>query len=178
VELKKRIIGLLLIALSFSIIVTSAFIYEQASQTTTQTILEIASITLNDSALGNIEEGDTVLYTPSNTSAVDNVISITTGKANVYMHIDTDLEGQSTYYNTYQIEVVVSSAPGTSTLSGTVATLSIGSPDTATGIDLDVAGDYVFDFQVTTNAKQVSGNQGSTVNITVYAESTSAYSRE
>jgi len=171
--MKKKLIGLLLIALSVLIVATSAFIYEQASQTTTQTILEIASLTLNNAALGNIEEGDTILYTPANTSAVDDVLSVTTGKANVYMHIDTDLEGQSTYYNTYQIEVVVSSAPGGSTLSGTVATLSMGSPDTATGIDLDVAGNYVFDFQVTTNAKQVSADQGSTVNITVSAESTS-----
>lgn len=171
--MKKSIFGLLLIILSFAIVATSAFIYEQASSTATQTILEIASLTLNNAALGDIEEGDTVLYTPANTSAVNNVISVTTGKANVFMHIDTDLEGQSTYYNTYQIEVVVDSAPGGSGLSGTVATLSIGSPDTATGIDLDVAGAYVFDFQVTTSAKQVSGNQGSTVNITVSAESTS-----
>jgi hypothetical protein len=170
---KKRIIGLLFIALSFSIVVTSAFIYEQASQTTTQTIIEIASITLNNAALGNIEEGDTILYTATNTSAVDNVISVTTGKDSAYLHIDTDLEGQSTYYNTYQIEVVVDTKPGTSTLSGTVATLTIGSPDTAAGIDLDVAGSYVFDFQVTTNAKQVTTDQGSTVNITVSAESTS-----
>ena len=108
---KNYYIGLLLIALSLSIVVTSAFVYEQASQTTTQTILEIASITLNNAALGNIEEGDTILYTPANTSAVDDVVSVTTGKANVYMHIDTDLEGQSTYYNTYQIEVVVDTAP-------------------------------------------------------------------
>ena len=171
--MKKSIFGLLLIILSFAIVATSAFIYEQASSTATQTILEIASLTLNNAALGDIEEGDTVLYTPANTSAVNDVISVTTGKANVYMHIDTNLEGQSTYYNTYQIEVVVDSAPGGSGLSGTVATLSIGSPDTATGIDLDVAGNYVFDFQVTTSAKQVSGNQGSTVNITVSAESTS-----
>jgi hypothetical protein len=171
--LKKRITGLLFIALSLTIVVTSAFVYEQASQTTTQTILEIASITLNNAALGNIEEGDTILYTPSNTSAIDNILSLTTGKANTYMHIDTDLEGQNTYYSTYQIEVVVSSAPGGSALSGTVATLSIGSPDTASGIDLDVAGNYVFDFQVTTNANQVSADQGSTVNITVTAESTS-----
>jgi len=171
--MKKSIFGLLLVTLSFAIVATSAFIYEQASSTATQTILEIASLTLNNAALGDIEEGDTVLYTPANTSAVNDVISVTTGKANVYMHIDTNLEGQSTYYNAYQIEVVIDSAPGDSGLSGTVATLSIGSPDTATGIDLDVAGTYVFDFQVTTSAKQVSGNQGSTVNITVSAESTS-----
>ena len=63
------------------------------------------------------------------------------------------------------------SAPGT--LSGTVATLTVGSPDTASGITLDVAGAYVFDFEITTTANQVSSDQGGTVNITVTAESTS-----
>ena len=61
--MKKRIIGLMFIALSLTIVVTSAFVYEQASQTTTQTILEIASLTLGDAALGDIEEGETILYT-------------------------------------------------------------------------------------------------------------------
>ena len=90
---KKTTIGLMFIALSLTIVVTSAFVYEQASQTTTQTILEIATITLNDSVLGNIEEGETILYTATNTSAIDDVLSITTGKADAYLHIDTDLEG-------------------------------------------------------------------------------------
>jgi hypothetical protein len=171
--MKKRIIGLLFLALSLTILVTSAFVYDQASQTTTQTIVNVASLTLTNAALGNIEEGETMLYTATNTSAVDNVVSLTTAKNNVYLHFDTDLEGQTTYYDTYQIEVVVSSTPVGSGLSGTVATLTIGSPDTASGIDLDVAGDYVFDFQVTTTAKGVSSNQATTVNITVTAESVS-----
>jgi len=167
---KKTTIGLMFIALSLTIVVTSAFVYEQASQTTTQTILEIATITLNDSVLGNIEEGETILYTATNTSAINDVLSITTGKADAYLHIDTDLEGQNSNYATYQIKVIVDSAPGT--LSGTVATLTIGSPDTASGITLDAAGAYVFDFEITTTANQVSSDQGGTVNITVTAEST------
>ncbi len=171
--MKKSFTGILLIAVSLMIIVTSAFIYDEASQTTTQTIVNVASLTLNNAALGNIDEGETVLYTPANTSAVDDVVSLTTSKNNVYLHFDTDLEGQTTYYDTYQIAVVVSSVPMGSSLTGTVATLTIGSPDTASGIDLDIAGDYVFDFQVTTTAKGVSANQATTVNITVTAENAS-----
>jgi hypothetical protein len=171
--MKRRIIGLLFIALSFSIVVTSAFIYDQASQTTTQTIVNVASLTLNNAALGSIDEGETIVYTAGNTSAVDDVVSLTTANNNVYLHFDTDLEGQTTYYDTYQIDVIVDSAPGTSTLTGTVASLTIGSPDTASGIDLDVAGAYVFDFQVTTTAKGVSSDQPTTVNILVTAESVS-----
>ncbi len=98
---------------------------------------------------------------------------MTTSKANVYLHFDSDLDGQSVNYNTYQIVVVADTVPGGSTLSGTVATLTIASPDTALGIDLDVAGTYVFDFEVTTNAQSVSSDQGTTVNIIVTAESTS-----
>ncbi len=168
--MKKSITGISLIALSLMILAVSAFVYDQASQTTTQTVVNVASLTLNNAALGNTYEGETMLYTPANTTAVDDVLSVTTSMANVYLHFDTDLETQTTYYDTYQIEVVVSSAPGGSTLSGTVATLTIASPDTAAGIDLDVAGSYVFDFQVTTTAKAVSSDQGTTVNITVTAE--------
>jgi hypothetical protein len=88
----------------------------------------------------------------------------------VYLYFDTDLEGQTTNYDTYQIEVIVSSAPGGSSLSGTIATLTMATPDTATGITLDVIGNYVLDFQVNTTAQAVSSNQDTTVNITVTIE--------
>ena len=96
---------------------------------------------------------------------------MTTGKDSVYLHFDTDLNDQSGNYATYQIEVIVDTAPGS--LTGTVATLTIASPDTSSGIDLDTAGDYIFDFQITTTAQQVSGNSTASVSITVTAESTS-----
>ena len=163
----------MLILLSFAILLVTAFVYEQQSNTVTQTITEIATITLDQGALGDIEEGETILYTPTNTSAIDQILDVTTGKANVYLHFDTDLDTQSSNYDTYQIEVIVDTAPGGSGLSGTVATLTIASPDTSTGITLDVAGAYVFDFQVTTTAQQVSSDTPTTVNITVSAESTS-----
>ena len=166
----KKIAGLMLISLSFIIVLVSAFVYEQQSQNVSQTITEVATITLDAAALGNIEEGETILYTPTNTSALDQILNVTTGKDSVYLHFDTELDGQSGNYATYQIEVIVDTAPGS--LSGTVATLTIASPDTSSGIDLDTAGDYIFDFQITTTAQQVSGDTPTTVQVTVLAEST------
>ncbi len=166
----KKIAGLTLIALSCVIVFVSALVYEQQSQTTTQTITEVASLTLGNAALGNIEEGDTILYTPANTSSVNNILTVTTGKANVFLHFDTNLDSQSANYATYIIDVIVDTAPGS--LSGTVATLTIANPDTTVGVNLDTAGTYIFDFQVTTTAQQVSSNTPTTVNIIVSAEST------
>ena len=93
----------LLIIISLVIVSVSAFVYYQASNTVTQTIVEVANITLNQGTLGNIEEGQTILYTASNTSSLDDIISITTSKANVYLHFDTDLNDQSGNYATFQI---------------------------------------------------------------------------
>ena len=168
--MKRSLTGITLIAMSLMILVVSAFVYDQASQTTTQTVVNVASISLGNAALGNINEGETILYTTANTSALDNILDITTAATNVYLYFDSDLEGQTTNYDTYQIEVIVSSAPGGSSLSGTIATLTMAAPDTATGITLDVIGNYVLDFQVTTTAQAVSSNQDTTVNITVTIE--------
>ena len=168
--MKRSFAGVTLLALSIMILVVSAFVYDQASQTTTQTVINVASISLGNAALGNINEGETILYTPSNTSALDDILDITTAATNVYLYFDTDLEGQTTNYDTYQIEVIVSSAPGGSSLSGTIATLTMAAPDTATGITLDVIGNYILDFQVTTTAQAVGSNQDTTVNITVTVE--------
>jgi Flp pilus assembly protein TadG len=173
--MKRRVLGTLLIMMSLLIVSVSAFIYEQASNTVTQTIVEVASITLTQGTLGNIEEGQTILYTPINTSSLNDILSITTSKANVYLHFDTDLEGQSGNYNTYQIVVKVGdTVPGGSSNStgDTTATLTIASPDTTSGVVLDASGDWTFDFEITTTAGSVSSDQATTVNITVSAEST------
>ena len=168
--MKRSYAGISLIVMSLMILAVSAFVYDQASQTTTQTIINVASLSLGNAALGNINEGETILYTPSNTSALDDIVSITTAATNVFLYFDTDLEGQTTNYGTYQIEVEVSSAPGGPGLSGTIATLTMAAPDTASGITLDAIGDYVLDFQVTTTAEAVSSNEDTTVNITVSIE--------
>jgi hypothetical protein len=118
-------------------------------------------------ALGDIEEGETILYTPTNTSELDQILDVTTGKANVYLHFETNLDSVSNY-DDFTIEVLVDTQPGTS-LSDPVAVLIMASPDTS--LQLDTAGDYIFDFQITTTAHQVSSNSTTAVNITVSAQS-------
>jgi len=60
---KKSLIGTLFLLLSISIPVVSAFVYESAQQTVTQTVVEVATITLQNAALGDIDEGETKTYT-------------------------------------------------------------------------------------------------------------------
>jgi len=171
----KSIAGLMLILLSFAILLVTAFVYEQQSNTVIQTITEVASITLDQGTLGNIEEGETILYTPTNTSALNQILNVTTGKDGVYLHFDTDLDGSliDDNYATYQIQVIADTVPtGSSIIVGNIiTTLAIGTPDTVATLDL--AGDWKFDFQVTTTADQVTSDTPTTANIIVSAESTS-----
>ncbi len=168
IQMRKKIAGIAFVLLSIAIMSVSAYVYESATQQTTQTIVNVASLTLNNADLGTIEEGQTITY-PTTTPALNSILSTTTSKASVILNFVSDLNLQ-TNYATYNIDVVVNTVPGGSVLSGTVATLSIGSPSTS--ITLDVAGDYIFDFQITTTANSVTSDQLETVNITVTAEST------
>ena len=157
--------GSLLIFVSVLIFSVSAFVFEQPSNTIT--------INLNQGNLGNILEGQTLHYTPSNTSALDDIICITTNQANVYLHFETNLEGQISNYDTYQIIVKVGDtipARSSNSTGDTTAILTIASPDTTSGVALDAAGEWAFDFEITTTAKSVDSNQASTVNITISVE--------
>lgn len=171
----KRLVGVLLILLSISIVSVSAYVYESAQQTITQTIQEIATLTLQNSALGNIEEGQTIYYTPSNQSDLNDIISVITTKNNVYLHLDSDLDSLNTDYTTYNIVVEFDTVPALSSHSTgeTACTLSLASPD-FTSITLDVAGSWTFDFEITTTANSVNSDTPTTVTITVSAESTSS----
>ena len=163
------ITGTLLIFVSVLIFSVSAFVFEQPSNTVT--------INLNQGNLGNILEGQTLHYTPSNTSSLDDIICITTNQANVYLHFDTNLEGQISNYDTYQIIVKVGDTipDGSSNSTGdTTAILTLANPDTASGVALDAAGEWTFDFEITTTAKSVDSNQASTVDIIVSVDSISA----
>ena len=168
---EKRILWLfvtLLILISMLIVSISAFIIEQPSNT--------IAITFNQGILGDIEEGQTILYTSSNASSLKDILSVTTTKANVYLHIDTDLDDQSGNYVTYQIVVKVgeTGSNGSRISAGdTAAILTISNPDATFGVALDVSGNWAFDFEITTTAKSVFSNQESSVNITVSAESIS-----
>lgn len=170
---KRTLIGILFILLSFSIVCVSAYVYETAQQTVTQTIKEIATLAVNNAALGNIEEGETKSYTKSDISSLGNIVNITTTKDNVYLKFNSDLDSLTTYYTTYTITVKFAAVPGGSTYSvgGTACTMTLASPDPS-AVTLDKAGSWRFDFEITTTAKSVSSDVPTTATITVTAEST------
>ena len=170
----RRLVGSLFILLSLPIVVASAYVYEQVSHTVTQTIQDIATLTLTNSALGNIEEGETKSYTPGTQPDLDDIISVVTTKANVYLHLDSDLDDQSPNYATYDIVIKFDTVPiGSGHNTGdTACTLTLASPDYSS-INLDVAGSWTFDFEITTTPQGVSSDTQTTVTITVSAESTS-----
>jgi hypothetical protein len=120
-----------------------------------------------------LEEGQTLFYTKSNVTNLGAAISLTTTKANVYMHLSSNLASQSTYYSTFNVAVRIITKPtgGTHSVGETVCTLTLASPNSG-AINLDVLGTWTFDFEVTTTAKSVSSDQSNIVTITVTAEST------
>ena len=157
--------------MSLSIVGVSAYVFEQASQTITQTIIDIATITLQNSALGNLNEGETQTYTQATIATLGDAISLTTTTPNVYLHLNSDLNLVSGY-STYDIVVTFSQVVGgTYTVGNTACTLTIGSPNYSS-IDLDAAGTWAFDFEITTTANSVASDSSSIVTITVSAEST------
>jgi hypothetical protein len=170
--LKKKILGVFFILLSIFIVFVSAFVYETAQQTVTQTITNIATLNLSSPDLGNIEEGETKSLTKANVAALGDAISITTTKAGVYLHLDSDIDSLSTYYTTYSVTVKFATVPGGSHSVGDPAcTLTIASPDSA-AINLDAIGTWTFDFEITTTAQSVTSDQSPIANIVVTAEST------
>ena len=172
--LRRQLVGMLFILLSFSIVTVSAFVYQQATQTVTQNIVEVATINLKNSDLGDIDEGDTKTYTKNEVSNLGDAISITTTKSGVYLHLNSDLDDLDTYYNTYNIVVKFDTVPaGSGHSSGdTACTLTLSSPDYSS-INLDVSGTWTFDFEITTNPKSVDSDTETTVTIVVLAESSS-----
>lgn len=170
----ETLIGLMFIPLSFTITSVSAYVYEQATQTVTQTIKEISTLNLQSVGLGNVEEGETRAYTKTDVPGLGGIISVTTTKANVYVHLNSDLDSLGGSYDTYHITVRFAAVPAGSALHsvGDVAcTLSLAQPDYGS-IDLDAAGDWSFDFEITTTARSVSSDTPTAVTITVTAEST------
>jgi len=158
--------------LSLSIVGVSAYVYQQATQTITQTIIEVATITLKDSDLGNLKEGETKSYTSATVSNLGDAITLTTQEANVYLHLNSDLDALTTH-SSYSVVVKFSQVVGATYSVGDIAcTLTIGSPDYSS-IDLDAAGTWAFDFEIDTSVGSVNADDATTATIIVTAESTS-----
>jgi hypothetical protein len=170
---RKNLLGVLFLILSIAAVSVSAYVYEQAQQQVTQTIKEIATITLKNSTLDNLEEGQTLFYTKSNVTNLGAAITLTTTKTNVYMHLSSNLASQSAYYSTFNVAVKIITKPsgGAHSINEIVCTLSLASPNSG-AITLDVLGTWTFDFEVTTTAKSVTTDHATTGTITVTAEST------
>jgi hypothetical protein len=168
---KKRTVGIMLLLLSLSVGLVSAYVYETANIAVTQTVKNIATLTVQNSALGNIEEGQTIGYAKGNMSSLGNILSLTTTKASVILHLDSNVDLLSTYYSTYTITVKYAVALSGHNIGDVAKTITLASPD-PTALTLEVAGAWSFDFEITTTAKSVSSDQATTVTIVVTAEST------
>ena len=94
-----------MLLLSLLIVGVSAYVYETGNIAVTQTVKNIATLTVQNSALGNIEEGQTIAYTKATVSSLGNILNLTTTKDNVYLHFNSDVDSLSTYYSTYTITV-------------------------------------------------------------------------
>ena len=184
ITIKKRykIIAIVLMLMTITA-VSSAYVYETGQSQVTQTIINIADLTATNSALGNIEEGQTITYNSTGTqtpdfqvvSSLGGIVSLTTTKDNVYLNFaSSDLAALTTYYSTYQIDVKFAAVPtgSTSTVVGAVAcTMNIGAP-TPASVTLDKAGTYTFDFEITTTANTaITADHVTTVTVTVIAQS-------
>ena len=102
---RKRVVGLSLLLLSLLVVVVSAYVYETGNIAVTQTIKNIATLTVQNSALGNIEEGQTIGYAKGNMSTLGGILNLTTTKDTVYLHLDSNVNLLSAYYSTYTITV-------------------------------------------------------------------------
>jgi hypothetical protein len=170
---RKRAIGILLLLLSLLVAGVSAYVYETATITVTQTIKDIATLTVQNSALGNIEEGQTISYTKATVSSLGGILNLTTTKDNVYLHFNSDVDSLTAHYSTYTITVKYAAvgAGSTHNVGDVACTMTLVAPD-PTGITLDKTGAWRFDFEITTTAKSVSSDQAATATIVVTAEST------
>ena len=171
--IKKVSIILALVIVGFMMSAVAAYVYESGTIAPSQTIKNIATLTLGSSVLGNIEEGQTIFYTKTNTSSLGGIANLTTYKSNVYLHCASNLNTLSSYYSNYTVVLKYAAVPGGSTHNvGDIAcTMTLVSP-TATAASLDQAGAWRFDMEVTTTALSgISADTPTAPTITVTAES-------
>ena len=170
--MKKKIVGIAFVLLSMLIMSVSAFVYISGSQTVTQTVRRVVStFALENADLGDLFEGETKSYTQTQIPSLGDAISITTAKDGVYLWLTSDIDALSSYYSVYTLTVTYATVPGGSGISSgsTAVVLGLGDQDGLSGIPLDVAGAWSFDFELTTTALSVSEDVGTTATIFVEA---------
>ena len=170
IKKSRKYSGLLFLLFGLMVAGVSAYVYQQATLTVTQNIVEIATFTVKNSDLGDINEGQSLTYTSTEVPNLGAAITITTTTAPVYLHFNSDVDSISGSYSTYDINVVYNTvAPGGSG-SGTACTLTLASPDYSS-ITLDAAGTWVFDLTIDTTAASVDSDTPTIVTLIVGAES-------
>jgi hypothetical protein len=171
--MNKKIAGIAFVLLSILIMSVSAFVYIQGNQTVKQTVRRVVStFTLKNADLGDLFEGETKSYTQAQVPLLGDAISITTAKAGVYLWLTSDIGALNSYYSEYTLTVTYATVPGGSGISSgsTAVVLDLDNQNATTGIPLDAAGAWSFDFALTTTAGTVSSDLTTTATITVSAE--------
>jgi hypothetical protein len=79
-------VGIAFILLRILIVSASAFIYESAQQTAGQTIVKLTTLTLQNTALGNLEEGETKSYTRTNVARALKTRKLPSPKTGILVH--------------------------------------------------------------------------------------------
>ena len=169
---KKRFILIAFSVVMIVVAVASAYVYETGQIEATQTVKNIATLTVGNNNLGYIEEGQTAIITKIENASLGGIVSVTTTKDDVYLYFSSDIDALATYYSGYQITVKYAAvgAGSTHTVGSEACTMTIASP-TPSSITLDKLGTYTFDFELTMTAKSVSADQATTATITVSAQS-------
>ena len=168
----RKASGLLFLLLGFMVTGVSAYVYQQATLSVTQNIVEVATFTLKNSDLGNINEGQTLIYTSSEIANLGEAITITTTTSPVYLHFDSDVDSLSGSYSVYNINVIYDTVPvgGSPSEGAGACQLSLGSPDYSS-ITLDAVGTWILDLSIETTADSVDVDTPTSVTLIVGAES-------
>jgi hypothetical protein len=166
----SKLSGLLFLIFGLMVTGVSAYVYQQATLTVTQNILEITTFTVKNSSLGNINEGETRVYTSAEVANLGDAISVTITTVPVYLHFDSDIDSLSGSYSTYDINIIYDTAPPGGSGAGTACVLSLASPDYST-VTLDTAGTWIFDLSIETTADSVDADTPTTITLIVGAES-------
>jgi len=162
--------GLLYLIFGLMVAGVSAYVYQQATMTISQNIVEIATIVVQSSDLGDIYEGETRTYTSTEVTELGSAVTITTTEQPVYLYFDSDVDSLTGSYSTYDITVQYNTVPPSGTGSGDACTMTLSSPLSAP-VTLDAIGTWVFDLSIETTALSVDADTPTTVTIVVSAES-------
>jgi hypothetical protein len=165
-------VGVALIVLCIFVAGVSGFVYGMAQHTVSQTEKVITCVRVQNSVLGDLEEGETKAHSKDTVSSLGNVLEVVTTTDNVRLNFKSDFDTLSAYYSTYTITVKYATVGSGSTyiVGSTANTLTLTSP--AIAVKLDKTGVWSFDLEITTTAKSVSSDQATITTIVVTSEST------